>query len=214
ETIEGIREEELDDRISYTDVFCPVSADSSQLAAIIAAARGKNFVLHGPPGTGKSQTITNLIAHCLALGKRVLFVAEKRAALEVVHRRLSDIGLAPFCLELHSNKAGKADVLRQFGEALDFGARQTSAEWAYLAGKLEETREKLNAYVRELHRRYPNGLTAYQCYSWLIANEAEVVDLPEIKLRLDGIEEQSRTYFENLQKICDDLQIRGSESRL
>lgn len=215
EAIEGIREEELDEKVGCGEVFCPVSADSSQLAAIIAAARGKNFVLHGPPGTGKSQTITNLIAHCLALGKRVLFVAEKRAALDVVHHRLSQIGLAPFCLELHSNKAGKADVLRQFGEALDFGARHTPEEWGHLAEKLEATRSELNAYAKALHRRYPNGLSAYHCYSWLIARPAETAaSSPEIELRLDGIEEHSRAYFEGLQKLCDDLRIRGSESRL
>ena len=108
---------------------CPVAADSSQLSAVMAAVRGRNFVLHGPPGTGKSQTITNLIACCMAAGKTVLFVAEKRAALEVVQRRLRKIGLAPFCLELHSNKAGKAEVLRQFQEALDYGGTQPPEAW-------------------------------------------------------------------------------------
>lgn len=115
-----IRAHELDDRFHPRDVFCPRSADSSQLAAVMAAADGHDFVLEGPPGTGKSQTITNIIAHCLAVGKRVLFVAEKRAALDVVHRRLREDGLEPFCLELHSNKTGKADVLAQFNRSLKF----------------------------------------------------------------------------------------------
>ena len=69
------------------------------------AAAGESFVLHGPPGTGKSQTITNMIANALYNGKSVLFVAEKMAALSVVQRRLEKIGLGPFCLEMHSNKA-------------------------------------------------------------------------------------------------------------
>src|SRR5690606_32362156 len=69
----------------------PRNADSSQAAAIFAAHDGHSFVLEGPPGTGKSQTITNLIAHCLGHGKRVLFVSEKMAALKVVHRRLSEV---------------------------------------------------------------------------------------------------------------------------
>lgn len=215
DAIDEIREDELDDRVPYNEIFCPVSADSSQLAAILAASQGKNLVLHGPPGTGKSQTITNLIAHCLARGKRVLFVAEKRAALEVVHRRLSEIGLGPFCLELHSNKAGKADVLQQFGEALDFGSTRTSDEWEDLANKLETARNGLNVYVRELHRRYPNGLTAYHCYSWLIAHSTSGTPLPDLDpLRLDKIEEHSREDFEGLQQVCGDLRIRGSESRL
>jgi hypothetical protein len=75
----------LDSAVQPGDAFCPVGVDSSQLAAVIAAGEGKTFVLHGPPGTGKSQTITNIIAHCLALGKTVLFVSEKRVALDVVH---------------------------------------------------------------------------------------------------------------------------------
>ena len=74
-------------------------------------------MLQGPPGTGKSQTITNLIAHAIAHGKRVLFVAEKAAALEVVQRRLAQVGLAPYVLELHSHKAGKQQVLDQLREA-------------------------------------------------------------------------------------------------
>jgi hypothetical protein len=87
------------------ETFCPLPSDSSQLSAVMAAARGKDFVLIGPPGTGKSQTISNLIAQCLAEGKRVLFVSEKIAALDVVYRRLREVGLGEFCLELHSSKA-------------------------------------------------------------------------------------------------------------
>ena len=89
------------------DILCPsakilqpISADSSQLRAIRDAAAGRSFVMHGPPGTGKSQTITNIIANALYSGKRVLFVSEKKAALEVVQKRLEEIGLDPFCLEL------------------------------------------------------------------------------------------------------------------
>ena len=119
---------------------CPVAADSSQLSAVLAAVRGRNFVLHGPPGTGKSQTITNLIACCMAAGKSVLFVAEKRAALEVVQRRLRKIGLAPFCLELHSNKAGKAEVLRQFKESLDYGGTQPPEAWDATLAELRAVR--------------------------------------------------------------------------
>ena len=78
----------LDEEWSPVHAFCPLPADASQLAAILAAAKGRSFVLEGPPGTGKSQTITNLIAHCLAEGKTVLFVSEKMAALNVVHDRL------------------------------------------------------------------------------------------------------------------------------
>jgi hypothetical protein len=104
---------DIGDRVPEEPVFLPVPADASQLYAIEAASKEESFVLHGPPGTGKSQTITALIANALAQGKTVLFVAEKMAALEVVQKRLAKIGLAPFCLELHSNKSKKKDVLEQ-----------------------------------------------------------------------------------------------------
>lgn len=94
-------------------------ADSSQFAAIADVMDGKSLAIKGPPGTGKSQTITNIIAAALAKGMKVLFVAEKMAALEVVKKRLDDAGLGEFCLELHSTKARKQDVLESLHKSLD-----------------------------------------------------------------------------------------------
>lgn len=94
-------------------------ADSSQHSALVDAIQGKDLVIEGPPGTGKSQTITNLIAAGLAQGKRILFVAEKLAALEVVKRRLDHAGLGDFCLELHSNKTQKRRVLDDIKNRLE-----------------------------------------------------------------------------------------------
>ena len=82
------------------DILVPLPCDSSQFEAVAESAKGTTFVLHGPPGTGKSQTITNMIANALDAGKRVLFVAEKQAALSVVKKRLTEIGLGDFCMEL------------------------------------------------------------------------------------------------------------------
>ncbi len=172
---------DLDERFLPSGIYCPRSADSSQLAAVMAAAAGHDFVLEGPPGTGKSQTITNLIAHCLAHGKRVLFVAEKRAALDVVHRRLKEEGLAPFCLELHSNKSGKAEVLAQFQESLALGAQQSPEAWDQEAAAYQQARDDLNAHVRSLHGRHPCGLSAYDCIDYLLPRiAAELVPLPYI----------------------------------
>lgn len=153
---------ELDARFSPKDLLCPLDADASQLAAVAAAAEGKTFVLQGPPGTGKSQTITNLIAHAIALGKRVLFVAEKSAALEVVQRRLTQIGLAPYVLELHSHKAGKLQVLEQFRVALESQSGAEPPQWDAGSRKLAESRQQLNAYVEALHRARPGGLSMFQ----------------------------------------------------
>jgi very-short-patch-repair endonuclease len=91
-------------------------ADSSQHSALVHALRGQNLVIEGPPGTGKSQTITNLIAAALARGKTVLFVSEKLAALEVVRRRLDDAGLGVFCLEVHSHKTKKGALLNDLAQ--------------------------------------------------------------------------------------------------
>ncbi len=109
----GFGEEYLIDEIDDINAKYPLidDADSSQHSALIDAVDGKNLVIEGPPGTGKSQTITNLIAAAMAQGKRVLFVAEKLAALEVVRRRLDAAGLGEFCLELHSHKSQKRKVL-------------------------------------------------------------------------------------------------------
>ena len=170
--VEAFPPEEVGRRIDPAKLFCPMNADSSQLAAVLYSEAGKNFVLHGPPGTGKSQTITNIIAHNLALGRRVLFVSEKKAALDVVRSRLDAVGLRPFCLELHSDKAGKADVLKQFAEALEVAERAEPEAWAESIAALESSRAELNAYVAALHRPYPNGLSAHACFSLLFERGA------------------------------------------
>ncbi len=168
---DDIRATELDRLFQPRQVFCPRSADSSQLAAVMAAAAGQDFILEGPPGTGKSQTITNIIAHCLAEGKRVLFVAEKRAALDVVFRRLREDGLEPFCLELHSNKTGKGEVLAQFERTLKFASRGTPSEWEQRAAELGRLRDSLNEYALALHERHSCGLSAYQCLDYLVPRQ-------------------------------------------
>lgn len=152
----------LDAVVDPAQLFTPLPADSSQLAAVVGSARGQDFVLDGPPGTGKSQTIANIIAHNLALGRRVLFVAEKRAALEVVQRRLADKGLGPFCLELHSAKATKSAVLKQLDHAWTTRDALTAEEWEREAGETKRLRDDLNAVVAILHRLEPNGWTIHR----------------------------------------------------
>jgi superfamily I DNA and/or RNA helicase/very-short-patch-repair endonuclease len=112
ETITRAEEYSIDDPELKSEVPPLIlDADSSQHSALIHALRGQNLVIEGPPGTGKSQTITNLIAAAMAKGKTILFVAEKLAALEVVRRRLDETGLGLFCLELHSHKTKKHALL-------------------------------------------------------------------------------------------------------
>lgn len=167
------RVEDLDREITPAELFTPLPADSSQIRAVIASARGHNFVLDGPPGTGKSQTIANMIAHNLALGRRVLFVAEKKAALDVVHRRLTDKGLAPFCLELHSAKATKSAVLKQLGTAWDTRDELSSAVWEMRADQAKSLRDRLNETVALLHRQDDNGYTIHQAIGRVVRDGKE-----------------------------------------
>jgi hypothetical protein len=160
---ESIEEETplLDDVYSPKELLLPISADASQMMAVEAAGEGKSFVLHGPPGTGKSQTITNIIANALAQGKRVLFVAEKMAALSVVQRRLQKIGLGPFSLEIHSNKAKKRDVLLQMDNTIRMMKGRSSEDFMKTVKKLEEERKALNGIVKAMYRPYSFGYHAY-----------------------------------------------------
>ena len=139
-------------------------ADSSQHSALIdVLSIKKNLVIEGPPGTGKSQTITNLIAACLAEGKKVLFVAEKLAALEVVKNRLSLAGLDPFVLELHSNKTNKKRVLEEIAKRATFRPNHPN-DLPRLQQQLEAHRKDLKAYTDLINSIAHNafGLTLHQ----------------------------------------------------
>jgi hypothetical protein len=142
------------------------------LAAVLAVAAGKNFVLRGPPGTGKSQTIANIIAQCVAEKKTVLFVSQKTAALEVVQRRLQDIGLGNHILEIHSAKAQKSLVLNQLKNAWHARSLSPQSNWIEATQELEATRSELNRLVSALHLVRSNGLTAYQGFGTIVAKPA------------------------------------------
>ena len=152
----------LDDVLAASDLLCPLEGDSSQLRAVARAVAGESFVLIGPPGTGKSQTIANIVANTLAQGRTILFVAEKRAALEVVQRRLKQVGLADFCLDLFSSKANKTAVLGQLGRAQSAAETEDQQGWTAAKSDLAALREELNGYVRELHRPGRNGWTPFR----------------------------------------------------
>lgn len=153
---------EIGTHVSEDDVLLPMPADASQLYAIEAACKGESFVLHGPPGTGKSQTITSLIANALSQGKSVLFVAEKMAALEVVQKRLENIGIGPFCLELHSNKSKKKDVLEQLRRATEVTKYTTAEQYAQKSEQIAKLRSDLDLYASQLHSIQPCGYTLYE----------------------------------------------------
>lgn len=160
-------------KVPEEDVFLPIVADSSQLAAIKRAGEGASFVLHGPPGTGKSQTITSIIANCLANNKKVLFAAEKKAALDVVYKRLEKIGIAPFCLELHSNKIRKSYVLDQLKTASEVRLKsQVDGDYNKSLEDIVAKRKELDKYVDELHAPQACGMTLYELINVYASNQS------------------------------------------
>src|SRR5690606_8206583 len=149
----------IDRELDPSDLMAPLTADSSQIVAMHASGGDGDVVLEGPPGTGKSETIGNIIAHNIGLGRRVLFVSEKMAALDVVYRRLKACGLGDFCLELHSAKANKREVLEQLDAAWKRRKVLTQEEWQARASQRRAIRERLNGLVEALHAPGPGGLS-------------------------------------------------------
>ena len=141
--------------------FLIQDADASQHSALIDVMKGKNLVIQGPPGTGKSQTITNVVANALAAGKRVLFLAEKQAALEVVKRRLDRAELGEFCLELHSDKASPKAVVESVKSRCDLGIGRMLPEGQKTDPILARSRKEITAYLSALHAKDPDGATAF-----------------------------------------------------
>ncbi|CAJ1581898.1 DUF3320 domain-containing protein [[Mycobacterium] wendilense] len=155
----------------------PVPADASQLRAVADAVAGRTFVLEGPPGTGKSQTITNLLAHAMASGRRVLFVAEKRAALDVVKKRLESVGLGELSLDIHDKSARPAAVRAQIKHALEL---RLSHDADLLRTKLqvaESSRHSLARYADRLHERNAVGHSLYTARSSELAADQDVEPL-------------------------------------
>ncbi len=172
-------EEADEDAGDPEEVLLPLVADSSQYNAIALSGTGASFVLHGPPGTGKSQTITNMIANALAQGKRVLFVAEKRAALDVVKKRLDAIGIGDFCLELHSGKTDKADVVRRLESTLALAGNETAVSFGERANEIKALRAELMEPMRALHRKRRLGISVYEAILAYLENKnaPDVLDI-------------------------------------
>jgi very-short-patch-repair endonuclease len=196
----------LDKDYGPEQTFCPLPADSSQLSAVMAAARGKDFVLIGPPGTGKSQTISNIVAQCLAEGKRVLFVSEKIAALDVVYRRLREVGLGEFCLELHSSKARKADVLAQLKNSWEARGEVDATVWQQEANRLKKIRDDLNVYVERLHHRHASGRSIYDAIGAVV----DGADVPALPLSWASHAAHSQKETELLREVVDRLEVNAA----
>jgi very-short-patch-repair endonuclease len=192
-------EDKLDALIQPREMFHVTEADGSQAVVIEEVRRGRSLVVQGPPGTGKSQTISNIIATAVKDGKRVLFVAEKMAALEVVKSRLQRFGLAAICLELHSHKANKKSVLSELKQTLDLG-RPKVADVNHYIERLVNARDRLNQYADALNQPIASsGLSPYDIIGKLCnqhEDEAEICDFS-----LPGAETWNEGQFQSMRSV-------------
>lgn len=190
----SIENDEYKVKNPLVDLHNVVDADSSQLDAIQMAKSGVSFVLQGPPGTGKSQTITNIIAECLSDNKKVLFVSEKMAALNVVYEKLKKADLAEFCLELHSYKANKKAFIDEICNTLRTPRTQVSPKAEAEILEKIKAQSELDDYERELHKkREVINKSLYQLYD---AN-ASCRKAKEVNFVIDSINEKDEKYLDD-----------------
>ena len=190
-----------------------VDADSSQEEAILLSKLGVSFVMQGPPGTGKSQTITNIIAEALADGRKVLFVSEKAAALQVVLRRLTEAGLADFCLSLHNYKANRKEIIDSIGANLRLEEEYADDSDLVELTELFHDRKFLNEYAGELHRQMePLGRSLYEIFGKMLALEGATA----LKFRLERPEEVTKEQYAAMQYSVSALEkaLQNMDGRL
>ncbi len=169
--------------ISYNDFASPLYYDSTQLKAILSAANGKSFILDGPPGTGKSQTIVNIIINSFFQGKTVLFVAEKKAALDVVYDRLERIGLSRFALLFDPRRSdessNKSNFFNKLRESLELGKMKDPKDYTKTILDLDFEKDNISNVINKMHdKKYVfslyDSLTLY-----LSLGEGDKKDLSE-----------------------------------
>lgn len=197
-------------------------ADSSQHSALIDAVKGENLVIEGPPGTGKSQTIANIIAACIANGKKVLFVAEKMAALNVVKDRLDKADLGDFCLELHSHKTNKQKILHDLGVCIN--ARDEYRLPKHINADIqryEDLQQKLQRYAELINSQWEQtGLSLHEIFSKATRYREQLNIAPE-SLQISGINGKNLTpvrqkelfdHVDMLRDIYDQVSAQATDS--
>ncbi len=199
----------IDHLVDPVQTLHVLDADSSQTIAIEEIKLGRNLVIQGPPGTGKSQTIVNIIASAIAQGKSVLFVAEKMAALNVVQKRLENVGLGAVCLELHSKKANKKTVLQELDETLKLGKPKVPSLAEQCRG-LREKRDSLNRYLSTIHSVHKeSGFTPFQITGELVRLNSIFKSFPTISIK--NTLSWSREEFQEYRDVISSLSSLLSE---
>ena len=195
------------------DIFHVLDADSSQALAIHDAGQGRNMVIEGPRGTGKSQTIANIIAEAVARDKSTLFVSEKMAALEVVNLRLDSIGLGAACLELHSHKTNKRETLDELNRTLNLSPQQIDNSGMDVLDQLSRTTSQLNAYADAVNVPVGDtGVTPSSAFGELLALDYDKATNPISRREIPGISGWSGTDYQRKKEVVEDLQLRLKSS--
>jgi hypothetical protein len=201
-------EHHLDNDTNAAELMQVVDADSSQVIAMLAVHEGRNMVIQGPPGTGKSQTITNLIANAVGNGKKVLFVAEKMAALEVVKRRLDSVNLGEACLELHSHKANKRELHNELKRTLELG-RPTMTRLEEEIRFLHPMINELNQYCTSVNSEISNsGYSAQEVMGNLLKITTRNKDYKFPKIHVENISVWDSIRMKEVEQLAEKIQIR------
>lgn len=167
-------DEDLPDHTPPEEDFLVCDADASQNLALNVAMEGQSIVIHGPPGTGKSQTIANLISSLSARGKSVLFVAEKRAAIGAVTRRLDEAGCGELVLDLHDGSS-RRQVVKSLDESIRSIGPNAGHNVVAPHADLRSTRKRLAGHRAQMHRpREPHGLSFFQLQAMVGTPDHEI----------------------------------------
>ncbi|CAM3717272.1 DUF3320 domain-containing protein [Mucilaginibacter galii] len=198
----------LDTETNANELLHVVDADSSQVIAMLAVHEGRNMVIQGPPGTGKSQTITNLIANAVGNGKKVLFVAEKMAALEVVKRRLDNINLGEACLELHSHKANKRELHDGLKKVLELG-KPTLAHLEEEVKILGSLINELNTYCSEVNSQIAqSGHSAQEVIGELLKISGSYKNYKFPRLLIEDLSAWTVSKMKTAELLSEQIQTR------
>lgn len=201
-------EHHLDQETNAHELFHVVDADSSQVIAMLAVHEGRNMVIQGPPGTGKSQTITNIIANAIGNGKKVLFVAEKMAALEVVKRRLDSINLGEACLELHSHKSNKRELHEELKRVMELG-KPTLAHLKDEIRFLDPAIQELNAYCNEINKQISeSGHSTQEVIGHLLQINTEHPEYKFPKIPIKDIAAWNLQKMKEAEHFVDQIEVR------
>ena len=204
----------IDTETNAHEMHQVVDADGSQLLAMLAVQEGRNLVIQGPPGTGKSQTITNLIANAIGEGKKVLFVAEKMAALEVVKRRLDSIQLGEACLELHSHKANKKELHQELRRTLELG-KPAIQQLQQEVTLLNDYRNELNDYCISVNTPVlQSGLTPQQVMGYLLQLKEQFDNIELPRITIPELSSWDVNHMQRAEAMAARIEARLSETGL